>query len=135
MHAVIMTPPDRQGPGGMPVDIWGNVAKLLSLQDCCKLASTCQALWKLDLPRVMLDRDEPGEGRSARGNGSVHEQYPLTKAADGGPTNGALSCAALEWAAKRWANAQLLSMSIHPGNVMQLSKALACAEADDLGHL
>ena len=60
MHAVTMTPPDRQGPGGMPVEIWGNVAKILSLQDCCRLASTCQQLWKLDLPHVRARGKMPG---------------------------------------------------------------------------
>ena len=68
MHAVTMTPPERQGPGGMPVEIWGNVAKHLSLQDCCKLASTCQALWKLDLQRVVLPQVLGGKSAQGVGN-------------------------------------------------------------------
>ena len=54
--------PKSDGPGGMPVEIWGKVATILSLQDCCRLASTCQQLWKLDLPHVVLGERCPAQG-------------------------------------------------------------------------
>ena len=54
----------RDGPGGMPVEIWGDVANFLSLQDCCTLASTCQQLCALDLPRVVLGEHCPAQGDS-----------------------------------------------------------------------
>ena len=38
----------------------------------------------------------------------------------------------VEWATKRWANAQLMKVVIVPGNVTALSKALACSQPNDL---
>ena len=135
MHASSITEPDRQGPGGMPVEIWGNVTKLLSLQDCCKLASTCQALWSLDLPRMVLP-SALGKKILARGDGKVLDLQHLTEAVDGCQTSAAcLICAALEWAAKRWANAQLLKVTIRSDNVRQLSHALAYTRLNDLAQL
>ena len=63
------------GPGGLPVEIWGSVAKFLSLRDCCKLASTCQQLWKLDVLRIVLvDLIAPGKRSPAQGDSNAHEQ-------------------------------------------------------------
>ena len=41
----------------------------------------------------------------------------------------------VEWAAKRWSRAQLLTNNIWHGNAMQLSQALACSQPADLASL
>ena len=46
-----------------------------------------------------------------------------------------LICAALEWAVKRWATAQLLKITIRSDNVRQLLRALACTRPHDLAKL
>ena len=37
-----------------PTEVWGRIASFLSLHQCCKLASTCRALWTMDLPYVFV---------------------------------------------------------------------------------
>ena len=55
------------GHAPVPVEVWGQVARFLSLREHCMLASTCRALWtKLDLPHVMLT----GEHSTAQGEGA-----------------------------------------------------------------
>ena len=51
------------------------------------------------------------------------------------PQCSVLICAALEWATKRWANAQLLKVTIRSDIVRQLSRALACTGPSDLAQL
>ena len=33
----------------LPVELWGHVASFLTLRESCMLASTCRALWGMDL--------------------------------------------------------------------------------------
>ena len=45
---------------GLPVELWGQVASFLTLHESCMLASTCRALWAMDLLSVsatMLTRE------------------------------------------------------------------------------
>ena len=38
----------------LPVELWGQVASFLSLREACMLASTCRALWAMDLLSVAV---------------------------------------------------------------------------------
>ena len=38
----------------LPVELWGKVASYLTLRESCMLASTCRALWTMDLLSVKL---------------------------------------------------------------------------------
>lgn len=43
------------GPA-LPVELWGQVASFLSLREACVLASTCRALWEMDLLAVTVSQ-------------------------------------------------------------------------------
>ena len=38
----------------LPVELWGKVASYLTLRESCMLASTCRALWTMDLLSLKL---------------------------------------------------------------------------------
>ena len=38
----------------LPVELWGQVASFLTLRESCMLASTCRALWAMDLLSVTV---------------------------------------------------------------------------------
>ena len=76
-------PSIRMARGGadspaLPVELWGHVASFLSLREACVLASTCRALWAMDLLSVTVsqggesERDLLDEGSCpAPGDGSA----------------------------------------------------------------
>ena len=47
----------------LPVELWGQVASFLTLRESCMLASTCRALWAMDLLSLeVLGREETAPG-------------------------------------------------------------------------
>lgn len=56
-------------PGSIPAEVWGRIAALLTVREYSMLASTCRALWTMDLLCVKL-----GES-SAPGDGTALELY------------------------------------------------------------
>ena len=54
-------PPIRMARRGadsplLPIELWGQVASFLTLREACVLASTCRALWAMDLLSVTVSQ-------------------------------------------------------------------------------
>ena len=45
----------------LPVEVWGRVASFLTLRESCMLASTCRALWAMELLSVTASQGEESE--------------------------------------------------------------------------
>ena len=125
-------------PGGadspaLPVELWGQVASFLSLREACMLASTCRALWAMDLLSVTLEgwgeRAPGGDTSAPHCNCSEWHMMKDTRC------RRYPACAELAWAAKRWSCARLLKVDIREDNAEELSQALACDETNDLACL
>ena len=119
------------------VEVWMHVAKFLNLRDQYKLASTCRALWTMDLPYVnLVGRQCGAEGdftglidTPRRMDVGVHHLFERLSDARSS------LYAALQWAAQRWRRAHWVQIKVWHGNVNQLSEALACSQSKDLSRL
>ena len=120
-------------------EMWQHISNFLTLQEICKLSSTCKALWRLDLISVKVVRESATPaGRILAA--PVHLAYLAKWCAQGlicqhvmhrhpstSPPLTQLACvAALQWAAKRWGGARLLELDMRDMELNDLVAVLAC---------
>ncbi len=96
------------------------------------LASTCRALWTLDLPSVFVGKQSSAQGMVAGKAGRVAAYTGVFAYC---PRPALPLCAELHWAAKRWSRAQRMEIYLSDGNVKLLSEAWACSPPNALSRL
>ena len=137
----------------LPVELWRHVARFLAMRESCMLASTCRALWAMDLLSLtlcqgecsgeeecaMLDTESypaPGVGTALHCYCSVRlVVYDARCIAEPPRCERCPSCAVLAWAAKRWSCARVLKIHILQENAKELSQVLRCSNTNDLARL
>ena len=57
----------------IPVELWGRVARHMTLREYCMLASTCKALWTMNPPCLeVVGWSEQSANSSGPGDAAVH---------------------------------------------------------------
>lgn len=49
---------ERNNSPALPIELWGQVASFMTMRESCMLASTCRALWAMDLLSVAVLQGE-----------------------------------------------------------------------------